>query len=192
MSKIRSRVAIPLILPLILIPGCSDPDARLSRLAEQSLENQAKQNDQMAKHSQAVSEASRELVAADAKARQEMITAQGNLQQELQSERSGLDRQHEDLEHERQQIAATRNRDPILAGAIVSAAVLLACALPILLCLFVVRALAQQNPDDAVGDLLVQELVADESLLLPRPMLPAIEHHSSDVVNSPAVDSGEL
>ena len=34
----------------------------------------------------------------------------------------------------------------------------------------------QQNPDDAVGDLLIQELVADESLLLPRPIVPVFQN----------------
>ena len=175
----KNRQAVLWIPLLLLAASCSsDADERLGQLAHQSLENQAKQNEQMARQSQQVTEASRDLVAADATARKEMIEAHGTLQQQLQTERSDLDRQHEDLERDRRETAATRNRDPIVAGAIITVGVLLACALPILLCFFVVRALSQENPDDAVGNLLVQELVADDPLVLPANFAtaPAIEH----------------
>lgn len=163
-SRSLVRVLSPVLMFVVI--GCS-ADERLVELSRQSADRQAAQSQQMAQQSQQVAEATHELVAADSKARQEMVTAQGALQQSLQQERSDLDRQHEALEQERQQIAATRNRDPVVAGAIMSAAVLLACSLPILLCWFVLRAVTHRDPDDDVAALLVQELVADEPLLLP-------------------------
>jgi len=144
------RFAIP-VLTLVLVIGCSSTDERLVELSRQSADRQAAQSQQMAQQGQQVAEAAHDLVSADAKARQELVVAQSDLQKPLQTERGHLDRQHEALEYERQEIAATRNRDPIVAGAIVSAAVLLACVLPILLCLFVLRMTSQHAPDDDVG-----------------------------------------
>ncbi len=63
---------------MVLICGCgtSEPDGRYEQLVEKTLEQQAAQNQAMAKQSQEVAEATRQLVEADAKARQEMAATQ--------------------------------------------------------------------------------------------------------------------
>ena len=172
MPRIRPH---PLILTvLILVTGCSPRDDRLHQLATQSLARQAEQNQQMAKQTHEIAQATHELVEADAKACQDVIRLQTDLQTNVGQERASLDRQHEELEKERIQIAAQRQREPIIAAAIQDAAILLACLLPIFLCWFVVRSLNQEPPDAAIGELLVAELVSEQPLLLPNP--PVIEH----------------
>mgnify|MGYP000026399097 CR=1 FL=1 len=77
----RNTRRIPALLPVltlvVLICGCgtSEPDGRYEQLVEKTLEQQAAQNQAMAKQSQEVAEATRQLVEADAKAREtaEMI-----------------------------------------------------------------------------------------------------------------------
>jgi len=78
----RNTRRIPALLPVltlvVLICGCgtSEPDGRYEQLVEKTLEQQAAQNQAMAKQSQEVAEATRQLVEADAKARQEMAATQ--------------------------------------------------------------------------------------------------------------------
>ena len=78
----RNTRRIPALLPVltlvVLICGCgtSEPDGRYEQLVDKTLEQQAAQNQAMAKQSQEVAEATRQLVEADAKARQEMAATQ--------------------------------------------------------------------------------------------------------------------
>ena len=170
-----------IVFLLLAIAGCSSPDDRLLELSERSLSRQAEQNQQVAQQSTEVAKATRQLVDADAKARRELITAQAELQRNLHAERASLDRQHETLECQRNELAIQRHREPIVAAAIVQAAVLIACILPLMLCFFVLRALRREGTDAALGDLLVQELVDPHSLLLLEntlPSLPAPETNS--------------
>lgn len=169
---LRIRPHPLMVLVMTLTAGCSPPDERLHRLAQQSLDRQAEQNQQMGNQTHEIAKATRELVEADAKARKEVISLQADLQKDVGQERSSLDRQHEDLEKERIQIAAQRHRDPIIAAAIADAAILLACLAPLLLCWLVLRCLREEPLDAAVGELLIQEIVSDDSLLLPR----TVEH----------------
>jgi hypothetical protein len=85
----------------------------------------------------------------------------------------------DELEQERKQIAEQRHRDPIIASSIQTIGLIVACLLPLLVCVYVLRQMNRSDPDDAtVAELLVLELVSDEPRLLPGPVLrPAIEHH---------------
>jgi hypothetical protein len=132
--------------------GCSSADDRLAELSEKSLTRQAEQNQQMVQQTTQVAQATRQLVAADAQARTELIAAQAQLQHDLQTEREGLERNHEVLEAERKELAAQRHRDPIVAAALIQAATLLACLLPIVLCLAILRALRHEATDSANRD----------------------------------------
>lgn len=109
-----------------------------------------------------------------------MIQLQTDLQRESWTERRSLDRQHECLELERRQIAHQRHRDPIIAAAILNAAGLLACLSPLLLAWFVIRLVRHEPAEAALGDLLVQELIAEQPLMLPANFAPpqAIEHRA--------------
>jgi hypothetical protein len=134
--------------------GCESDDARLARVSQEAAARQAEQNREIAR----------------------VVESQQALQQEIDADRGHLDQQRTVLEDERRAIAAERVRDPIIANAMIGAVILAACALPLVLAFFVLRGAHKSEPDDAaLSELLVQELVAEEPLLLPRPILPALE-----------------
>jgi hypothetical protein len=165
---------------LLLATGCSNPrDERLARFAEQSVQTQARQNEQMAQQSQQLADASRALVEADAQARKELIeadaearreltAAHAKLQQDLQQERGSLDRQRMDLDHDRQNLHQERRVDPIIAEAISAMGVLLACLAPLALAGYVLLAMQHHSDEaDAVNELLIREFTSDRPILLP-------------------------
>jgi hypothetical protein len=187
MAKQSTLLTSMLAVTLLAMLGCSQDD-RLARMAQDATERQAEQNREMARLNQEVAENSQRLIEADAESRREVIQLQRDLierdadgreqldalQRETQAavsqERSSVDRQREKLEEERKQIAAQRNRDPIVAAAITGLAVVLACLAPIILAIYLLRTADRHQATDAeLAELLVQELVADEPLLLPPP-----------------------
>ena len=151
-----------------LIAGCNASDEQLLR---QSLRQQAEQNAQMARHTQQIVETSGQLIEADARARGDLVELQEHLQQGVQAERRSLDRQHQELETERQAVARQRQRDPLIAAAIVNASILLACVAPLLLAYWVIRSTWTQESGAALDELLVRELITEASSFLPRPTL---------------------
>lgn len=156
MHRPTLRHTIPAILLTALFSGCKDDDQ-----LQRSLQRQAEQ----------IVGASRQLVEADAKARGELIELQQNLQEGVQTERQSLDRQHQDIEAERQAIAHQRHRDPLIAAAIINTGVLLACIAPLFLAFWVLRhSLGQESA--GVDELLIHELTTENPVLLPRPTLP--------------------
>lgn len=182
-KKVGTQLLL-LITPLIAI-GCGSSDERLADYAQRSVQQQAQQNEHMArqtetvaKQSQTLAETAHKMVEADARARQELIAAQRELNGELQDERGSLDQQRLDMEQERRQIADTRNRDPIVAAAIQTTGLVIACLLPLLVCAYALRQLSRSHQDegDGLSELLVQELVAKDSMLLevqpPPSLLP--------------------
>lgn len=170
--QIKSLGLTSIALMLMSVVGCKPSDERLIELSQQSLARQAEQNDALARQSELVAEASKELVQADAQARKEIIAAQSQLQSGLQAERSSLDRQHEALEGERKSLAAQRQRDPIVAAAILQVGILLACLLPLAVCIYLLRATKDSQPVGELCELLVDELTASEPMLLPPPSPP--------------------
>jgi hypothetical protein len=163
----RPRLIAILSLLASTVVGCGSADERFVDLSKRSLERQAEQNKQMAQQSQEVAQAARQLVTADAQARNELIAAQADFQRHVQTAQQGLDRQHESLESERKELAAQRQREPILAAAICQAAMLLACLLPLVVCCLVLKALRHQA-DAELGELLLREFADPEPLLLER------------------------
>ncbi|HEY1598553.1 MAG TPA: hypothetical protein VGG64_03070 [Pirellulales bacterium] len=149
-----------LILTTLTIVGCND-HAELARQANEHAARQAEQNREMAKLNQHVAEGTKRLVDADAQMRQDFLQA------------------NTELEAERKQIAAQRHRDPIIANTLLDAAILIACVLPIVLAIYVVRNLGQQSADDGLAELLLQELASEEPMLLAHAVAsPAIQNHS--------------
>jgi len=152
-----------MIVILFLTSGCESPDGRLVEFSERSLQRQAEQNRQMAQQSQRIADATAELIAADAQARQEF----SELSQDLQAERAGIDRQRESLEEERREIAGQRHRDPIIAAAISSCGLVIACTFPLVLCAYLLYVLQHRTaPDEALVELLVTDLLAKQPRLL--------------------------
>jgi hypothetical protein len=179
MKQLR-RVAMCLALLLLAtIGGCGrSPDERLADFAERTMSEQIKQNDRMADQSQAVveeshqlAETAKELVEHDAEARRELIAAQQELTSQLNGQQSAIYTGHEQLEQDRREIAEQRHRDPIIAAVIQDFGLFIACLLPLVVAVFVIRQMQSQEPDHAaVAELLVLELTADEPRLLPGPM----------------------
>lgn len=162
----------PTILIALLLAGCKNsPDERLVEMAKDHEKSQAEQSQQMARMQHEVAEGSRRLVEADAKARQELTA----IQHELRSDQADIGHQRDQLETERREIATQRHRDPIVAAAIANVGVVLACLLPLLVCVYVLWSLGRSRDSDAaVTDLLVQELVSERPTLLPGK--PALTH----------------
>lgn len=179
----RTQIAIVPILLLLTVIGCSDtPDMRDQRLAEfaqQAVKEQARQNDRMADQSQAIVEEShqlaqtaKELVESDAEARRELIAAQQELTSQVNDQQATVDAGREQLEQDRREIAEQRHRDPIVATAIQNIGLTLACLLPLIVAVYVIRQMQSQDPDHAaVAEMLVLEVTSDEPRLLPGPQL---------------------
>ena len=183
----RTTILLPVlivVLTILLTSGC-DENQRLAKMAEQSSERQAQQNREMAKLNQQVSENAKQIVTADQEARKEVTqlqreiierdsecrselnTMQQQVQQASKEERQGLDRQRENIESERRDIADKRHRDPIIATAIMQVGLVLACLLPLIFCVYLMRALRNEGvSEQAVAELLVEELMAAQSPLL--------------------------
>jgi hypothetical protein len=157
----RPRPRWPLLMLVLIAVGCSSDDERLVDLSRQSLDRQTEQNRLVEANNRQVIDATQRLVEADAQARRENI----QLHREIQTERSGINQQRDALEQERRQIADTRNRDPIVAESIQSAVGLIVAALPLVVCLFVLRGLFHKSDDEAMADVLVEELVTQQPLL---------------------------
>ncbi len=164
------------LLLLGVVGGCgSSPDERLADLAQQSMTEQRKQNDRMADQSQAVVEGShqlaetaKQLVEHDAEARRELIAAQQELTSQLNGQQSAIQTGHQQLEQDRREIAEQRHREPIIAAMMQDFGLFIACLLPLVVAVFVIRQMQSQEPDHAaVAELLVHELTADEPRLLP-------------------------
>lgn len=77
-------------------------------------------------------------------------------------------RQRDLLEDERRGLAAQRRLAPIIAAAISSGALLLSCLLPLGLCWLLLRRPVEPADDQAVAEVLLEDLVADRPLLLAR------------------------
>jgi hypothetical protein len=188
MKKIWFRRA-PWILLILPILGCNDgADQRLAQMAQDATQRQAEQNKQMANLQQHVAEGAKTLVDADAQARQELL----QLQRELRTDQADVGRQRDALESERREIAKERYWDSILGTSIYAGAGILACLLPLLVCCWLLHTTRdKQGTDEALAELLVEELVTDRPLLLPpRQPVQLLEHQSSaQPTSAPGSDS---
>ena len=170
------------------VTGCSTSDDRYVELSQQSVARQAEQNQQIAQQSQQIAEAAHELVQADARARTELIEAQRSLEESLQAERSKLDVERDKLEQNRQDLAIAKQREPVIANAIWSAAILVAVVLPIVLYIYLIRTLGTTEPGHDLSELLVYELTAEQPALLPTSPAAVAQIEQSPPAFPPAGD----
>ncbi|MCY2995964.1 MAG: hypothetical protein NTY19_50155 [Planctomycetota bacterium] len=181
--KARKTVFVPIAAGLMLTAIGCDENTRLAEMAERHLDRQAEQNRQMVELQRQVADGSRELVAADAKAREELMA----LQRDVQTERTETGRQRDELEKERRSLAAERRMDPIIAAAISNVGLVLACLLPLVLCWRLLRA-----PDDAadrlITEVLIENLVAEHPLLAPTSLLPRAIGYAPNAANPRSTD----
>jgi hypothetical protein len=137
-----------------LIAGCSHPDQRLVEFSSRANEQQARQNQQMATLQEEVAAGSRRLVELDGQARQEFLAMSHDLQQQS----SQVASERHELEQERKMLAAERRMAPIVAAAITSASLIVACLLPLVLSAALLRPSSTAGEGEALVDLLVNEL----------------------------------
>jgi hypothetical protein len=147
------RAALLMSLTAIAIVSCESPDQRLVDYAQRASDQQARQNERMAqqaetvaRQSQEVAGAAHDLVEQDAAARRELLHAQEKLQHQLQVERSALDRQREAVDVERKAAAQAAVRDPVIARALITAGLILAALLPLLVTVYALRRLPTPGP----------------------------------------------
>jgi hypothetical protein len=150
-----------LTLIVLIAIGCSSGDDRLVELSRESAERQAEQNRLVETNNRQVLEATNKLVEADAKSRTENI----EVHRQIEAERSGINLQRDALEQERRQIADQRNRDPIVAESIRAVAGLIAAILPLLVCLFLLRGLFHKSDQEALAEVLIEDLLSRQPLL---------------------------
>ena len=180
-------IATSLIAMLIVtVIGC-DEDERLVQMAERHWARQAEQNRQMVDLQKEVAEGTRQLVEADARAREEMVA----LQRDLQADQAAIGQQRDQLEGERKELAAKRRLDPIIAAAIANVGLLAVCALPLVLCWYLLHPRVEPADDHVVAEVLLQDLVSDRPLLLPRMEAGHVIGNGGDAPNLPATSSDQ-
>jgi hypothetical protein len=166
MTASKKSCAILLWGLLLMVTGCQQDDSRVARVAQEAAQRQAEQNKQMAQLQGQVAEGAKRLVEADAKARAEVAA----MQRDVQQSQVEVGRQRDQLEAERRQFAQQRGRDPLIASAITATGLILACLLPLLLCIYLVRSLREPAETDvALAEILIEEMASPEMILLPPP-----------------------
>lgn len=151
------HVKVACLLGLVLsIPGCDDD--RLARYAQQSVEQQAQQNQRLAAQHEEIAKATRVLVDAEARSRADF----GQLARELDAERRATKVQRDSLESERREIAKQRSRDPVVAQEVANLSLLIVCGLPLLVCICILLAVTHRRQEDgALNELLIDELTTN-------------------------------
>jgi len=161
------------MLTISLVIGCESKDERLANFAEKSVQQQAHQNDEIARQSQEVASHSRELAEAahalveqDAASRRELIEAHAQFQTQVEGQRRRLDEQHEQLRSEQKSLATARVREPIVAQAILVSGMVLAALLPLIVTAYALRRLpaTAASDEELLTDALLQELAVQQSI----------------------------
>jgi len=129
-------------------------------LSREAADRQAQQNQLISVLNKEVAAGSRELVAADAKAREKMV----DVHHELQSERQRLDTGWTSLEQQRQQVASSRRAESLLAPAMQNFGVAVVVALVLGFSWYALVA-SRNMPvtDSELNDMLLEELVSTQS-----------------------------
>jgi hypothetical protein len=148
-----------LTISLLLIAGCSD-DSRLVQMSKEHEARQAEQNQRMAELQKQVAEGSKRLIEAEGESRNKLLAMQDN----LHADQAAIGQQRDHLENDRREIAAQRNRDPIIAAAIEQVGLAIACLLPLVLAGYLIHATKHTASED---DVIVAEfLVTDPASIL--------------------------
>lgn len=159
----KTSVVIAVAILVLVAIGCRDDEnKRLAEMAERNLERQTQQQIRNTELQHQVAEGTKRLVEADAAARETIA----EIHRDVQAERQILGAQRDRLEDERRQIAASRIREPILAESIKAIGLLIACLVPLLIALQILR--RSETPDEsaAVAELLLSDMVADRPTLV--------------------------
>ncbi|MBP62006.1 MAG: hypothetical protein CMJ62_10840 [Planctomycetaceae bacterium] len=166
------RKLIPIAIVVIAI-GCKNDSDRVAELASRHATQQAELSRETVKLQNELVEGTQKLVEADARARRDFLTLEGKLDEQ----RVEVGRRHDELEDERREIAKQRSRDPIVANALIAAATLLACLLPMLLAGWLLRSQLNEADEFTATEILLEEITARHPALAPASR-PAMNHDS--------------
>lgn len=145
--------------------GCGNShDQRLLEMAQRHQQQQVEQNLAAAELQEQVAEGTKRIVESEAKARQEFASTH----EQLQSERSLIGKQRDELETERRQIANQRRFDSLMAVAIVNSGLLLACLLPLVLAWQLLRQPSASAENQEIIEAMIGDLVSSQPKLLPN------------------------
>lgn len=159
----RTNLVILVAMLVLAAVGCRDDEnKRLAEMAERSLERQAEQEIRNTELQHQVAEGTKRLVESDAAARETI----SELHRDIQKERQALGTQRDRLEDERRQIAATRNREPIIAESIKAFGLLAACLVPLLIALQILRRTEVPDESGAIAELLLSDMIADRPTIV--------------------------
>ena len=165
-------ILVHLITMILLITGCNT-DERLVQISREAADRQAEQNKEMARVNQSVAEGTKSLITEHSQARQELT----GLQDGIQTQQVEVNRQRDDLESERREIAGQRLTESRLGPVLRSLGVFAVCALTLGFCYALVTKM-YSPADDAVGELLLEDLVSEQPKLLPSQVSrPRLETH---------------
>ena len=164
MKRISPIALVATALMIVLLTGCEEEDERLTEMARESVRQQAKQNEEMSKLNREIAAGSKRLIESDAKAREDVL----GMQKDLQDQAAEVGHQRDQLETERRGIAAQRLRESIVGPIIANMGPLAVCALVLVFCGLLIYSLrVDKGDDDAVGEVLIEELVAERPVFLP-------------------------
>jgi hypothetical protein len=154
-----------LSLILTAVTGCTSRDESIAQLAAESSAQQARQSEQVAQASAHLTAGAQHLADSSGRSQESLIA----LQRELQVEQAAIGRQRDVLAAERQDLAREQRTAPVIAMALQQLGMLIACLLPLVLAWYVLRGSAVTDTDQALAEVLIEDLVASESVTLPRP-----------------------
>ena len=97
------------------------------------------------------------------------------MQENLQSQQAEVGRQRDQLESERRDIAGQRLRESILGPILANLGPLAVCGLALVFCSMLVYGLYRdKNGDEAVAEILIEELTSERPVLLPTASSPQL------------------
>jgi hypothetical protein len=168
------KTMIPIAI-ILIVAGCQSDSDRVAELASRHATQQAELSRETVKLQNELVEGTRKLVEADAQARRDFLKLEGKLDEQ----RVEVGRRHDELESERREIAKQRYRDPIVANALIAAATLLACLLPMLLAGWLLRSQLDETEEHTATEILLDEISARHPALA-SPSRPAMNHESNN------------
>jgi len=158
-----------LILACLVTGGCRSESERMANLADRTIELQSKQNTTIVTM------------------RKEMV----ELNRDIQLERKELSNGFKQLESDRRDLHQLRRSEVAWAESFQFLAIVIAAAMPLLVCAYLIWAATKGTNDaEVVNEILIQELVAKQPRLIAGPNRPAIKLNSCvKAIDSKQTDS---
>jgi hypothetical protein len=160
--KIPWPTAVMTMVALMTTLGCDNREAEIAR---EAADRQARQNETMATLQQEVAAGTRTLADNDARARQQSF----EVHRDLQSERSELSHQWQNLEDQRQEVAHDRRTESFLAALVSSGGTTLAVLFALAFAWLALFGLHREEASSPEATVLLVEQLLDDSLRLNRP-----------------------